>query len=151
MAFRKVTGSAIDIKAFQDEPFEGEYLGNKKIKTKPVFMAALCSVVIILCIVGGYAPSQKMHDVWLIAGFGVAGYLLRKADYPLAPLVLALVLGPLMEKSFRQTLIGEQGNILAFIERPLSATFIALALVFFLLPLVKYIKTLRKRGITPAE
>lgn len=111
----------------------------------------LCSMVLVLCIVGGYAPSQKMHDVWLIAGFGVAGYLLRKADYPLAPLVLALVLGPLMEKSFRQTLIGEQGDILAFIERPLSATFIGLALVFFLLPLVKYIKTLRKRDMTPAE
>jgi len=111
----------------------------------------LCSLVLVLCIVGGYAPSQKMHDVWLIAGFGVAGYLLRKADYPLAPLVLALVLGPLMEKSFRQTLIGEQGNIFAFIERPLSATFIGIALVFFLLPLVKYIKTLRKRDVSPAE
>ncbi|PTX54238.1 putative tricarboxylic transport membrane protein [Litoreibacter ponti] len=111
----------------------------------------LCSVVLVLCIVGGFAPSQKMHDVYLIAGFGVAGYLLRKADYPLAPLVLALVLGPLMEKSFRQTLIGEQGNILAFVERPLSATFIGLALVFFLLPLFKYLRTSRRRGMTPAE
>jgi hypothetical protein len=85
----------------------------------PVFVWALrmpftvlCSIVLVLCIVGGYAPSQKMHDVWLILGFGVAGYLLRKADYPLAPLVLALVLGPLMERSFRQTLIAEQGNVL---------------------------------------
>jgi hypothetical protein len=60
-----------------------------------------------------------MHDVWLIAGFGVVGYILRKADYPLAPLVLALVLGPLMEKSFRQALIAEQGNALVFFERPL--------------------------------
>lgn len=111
----------------------------------------LCAMVLVLCLVGGYAPSQKMHDVWLIAGFGVGGYLLRKADYPLAPLVLALVLGPLMEKSFRQTLIGEQGNILAFIERPLSATFIAIAAVFFLLPFVKYIKTMRQSRVTPAE
>ena len=106
----------------------------------------LCSIVIVLCIVGGYAPSQKMHDVWLIAGFGVAGYLLRKADYPMAPLVLALVLGPLMEKSFRQTLIAEQGNIMAFVERPLSGTFIALSIVFFLLPLLKYIKKPKTRA-----
>ncbi|WP_227268667.1 tripartite tricarboxylate transporter permease [Roseobacter weihaiensis] len=107
----------------------------------------LCSIVLVLCIVGGYAPSQKIHDVWLIAGFGVAGYLLRKADYPMAPLVLALVLGPLMEKSFRQTLIAEQGNVLAFVERPLSATFIAISLVFFLLPLLKYAKkSSRARG-----
>ena len=63
-----------------------------------------------------------------------------KAEYPMAPLVLALVLGPLMEKSFRQTLISEQGNIMAFIERPLSGTFIAISAIFFLLPLLKYVK-----------
>lgn len=111
----------------------------------------LCALVMVLCIVGGFAPSQKMHDVWLIAGFGVAGYLLRKADYPLAPLVLALVLGPLMEKSFRQTLISEQGNVLAFVERPLSGTFIAIAALFFVLPLVKYLRKGGRRGIAPAE
>ncbi|MEM9394511.1 MAG: tripartite tricarboxylate transporter permease [Pseudomonadota bacterium] len=110
----------------------------------------LCALVIVLCIVGGFAPSQKMHDVWLIAGFGIAGYVLRKADYPLAPLVLALVLGPLMEKSFRQTLVAEQGNIFAFVERPLSATFMGLALLFFVLPLLKYLRKPRRGGV-PAE
>jgi putative tricarboxylic transport membrane protein len=111
----------------------------------------LCALVMVLCIVGGFAPSQKMHDVWLIAGFGVAGYLLRKADYPLAPLVLALVLGPLMEKSFRQTLIAEQGNVLAFVERPLSGTFIAIAALFFVLPFVKYLRKGGRQSIAPAE
>lgn len=117
----------------------------------PVFVWALrmpftvlCALVLILCIVGGFAPSQKMHDVWLIAGFGVGGYFLRKADYPMAPLVLALVLGPLMEKSFRQTLIAEQGNVFAFLERPLSASFIAISAVFFLLPLLKYTRSLSR-------
>ena len=100
----------------------------------------LCALVLVLCIIGGFAPSQKMHDVWLIIAFGGFGYILRKADYPLAPLVLAIVLGPLMEKSFRQTLIGEQGNILAFFERPLSGTFMYLALFFFILPLIKYVR-----------
>ncbi len=112
----------------------------------------LCAMVLVLCIVGGFAPSQKMHDVWLIAGFGVAGYLLRKAEYPLAPLVLALVLGPLMEKSFRQTLIAEQGDVLAFVERPLSATFLALALIFFLLPVIKLVRHRSKTSlVSPAE
>ncbi|WP_424970580.1 tripartite tricarboxylate transporter permease [Dinoroseobacter sp. S76] len=110
----------------------------------------LCAIVIVLCIVGGFAPSQKLHDVWLIAGFGIAGYILRKADYPLAPLVLALVLGPLMEKSFRQTLVMEQGNVFAFVERPLSATFMLLALIFFLLPLLKYVRKPGKNQV-PAE
>ena len=47
--------------------------------------SVLCAIVLVLCIVGGFAPNQKMHDVWLIVLFGFAGYLLRKADYPLAP------------------------------------------------------------------
>ncbi|NNU80823.1 tripartite tricarboxylate transporter permease [Halovulum dunhuangense] len=110
----------------------------------------LCAMVLVLCIVGGFAPSQKMHDVWLIAGFGIAGYILRKADYPLAPLVLALVLGPLMETSFRQTMIAEQGNLLAFVQRPLSGSFIAVAALFFLLPLLKHLRRPARR-LEPAE
>jgi putative tricarboxylic transport membrane protein len=125
----------------------------------PVFVWALrmpftvlCALVVVLCIVGGFAPSQKMHDVWWICAFGVGGYLLRKADYPLAPLVLALVLGPLMEKSFRQTLIAEQGNILAFVERPLSATFIGLAILFFVMPfVVAFITGAKERRHVPSK
>lgn len=111
----------------------------------------LCALVLVLCIVGGFAPNQKMHDVWLIAGFGIAGYVLRKADYPLAPLVLALVLGPLMEKSFRQSLIAEQGDIMVFVERPLSAIFIGLSVVFFVLPLIKLMRRNKGKSLAPAE
>jgi putative tricarboxylic transport membrane protein len=63
----------------------------------------------------------------------------------LAPLVLALVLGGLMEKSFRQTLIAEQGNIFAFVERPLSATFLGISIILFLLPFLKFFLS-RKRA-----
>jgi putative tricarboxylic transport membrane protein len=105
--------------------------------------SVLCTLVLVLCIVGGFAPDQRMHDVWLILVFGVVGYLLRKADYPMAPLVLALVLGPVMERSFRQALIAAQGDVTTFVTRPLSGTFIALAAVFFLLPLLS---RLRRRG-----
>lgn len=111
----------------------------------------LCSLVFVLCLVGGFAPSQKLHDVWLIVGFGVAGYVLRKADYPMAPLVLALVLGPLMERSFRQTLIAEQGNMMAFVERPISGTFMVIAALFFVLPMLKHVKRLLRRDLSPAE
>ncbi len=118
----------------------------------PVFVWALrmpftvlCAVVLVLCIVGGFAPNGKMHDVWLILGFGAAGYLLRKAEYPLAPLVLALVLGPLMEKSFRQTLIAEQGDVFAFFQRPLSGTFMVIALLLFLFPVFKRLRDARRK------
>jgi putative tricarboxylic transport membrane protein len=111
----------------------------------------LCAVVFVLCIVGGYAPNGRMIDVWLILIFGVLGFLLRKANYPLAPMVLALVLGPIMERSFRQTMIAEHGNVLAFVERPLSGAFMALAMVFFLLPVIKHLRKPGARGVAPAE
>ncbi len=122
----------------------------------PVFVWALrmpfsvlCTLVLVLCIVGGFAPDQRMHDVWLILVFGVVGYILRKADYPLAPLVLALVLGPVMERSFRQALIAAQGDPTTFVTRPLSATFIALAVLFFLLPVFMKLWQ-RRKGSHPA-
>jgi putative tricarboxylic transport membrane protein len=102
--------------------------------------ATLSAIIIVLCIVGGYAPNGRMHDVYLIVGFGLAAFVLRKADYPMAPLVLALVLGPLMERSFRQTLIGAQGDVTEFITRPISGTLMAVSLVLFLLPVVKHLR-----------
>ena len=95
----------------------------------------LAPIIFVLCAIGGYAPTQSMHDVWLIVGFGIAGYLMRKLDYPMAPAVLAIVLGPLAEKAFRQSLIGAQGDPMIFLERPLSATFIGLAVLLFAYPL----------------
>ncbi len=95
----------------------------------------LAPIIFVLCVIGGYAPTQSMHDVWLIVIFGVVGYLMRKLNYPMAPAVLAIVLGPLAEKAFRQSLIGSQGNPMIFLERPLSATFIVLAVLFFVYPL----------------
>jgi putative tricarboxylic transport membrane protein len=95
----------------------------------------LAPIIFVLCVVGGYAPSQSMHDVWLIFLFGIAGYLLRKLDYPMAPAVLAIVLGPLAEKAFRQTMIGEHGDATVFFTRPLSGTFMVLAVLLFAYPL----------------
>ncbi len=97
----------------------------------------LVPIVFVLCIIGGYAPTQDMHDVWLMLIFGIVGYLLRKLNYPLAPLVLAIVLGPLAETSMRQSLLMNQGSPTIFFERPISVTIIAFTIVLFLLPLLK--------------
>ncbi|MDP6030797.1 MAG: tripartite tricarboxylate transporter permease, partial [Arenicellales bacterium] len=93
--------------------------------------------IFVLCLVGGYAPTQNMHDVWLILIFGIVGYLMRKLDYPLAPAVLAIVLGPLAETSMRQALLMSDGNLMIFIERPISGPIMGGAVVLFLLPLLK--------------
>ena len=112
-----------------------------KILTLP--FTILAPTIYVLCVVGGYAPTQTMHDVWLMFLFGVAGYLLRKLNYPVAPAVLAIVLGPLAERSLRQSLLGSQGDPMIFIERPISATCMFLALVLIAVPLVR---KLMRRG-----
>jgi len=107
----------------------------------------LVPIIFILCVVGGYAPTQDMHDVWLMFGFGVAGYLLRKLDYPMAPAVLAIVLGPLAETSMRQSLLMSHGDASIFFLRPISGPIMVIAILLFLLPLLKL---LRNRGRHPA-
>ncbi len=100
----------------------------------------LAPIIYILCVVGGYAPTQDMHDVWLMLIFGVVGYLMRKLDYPLAPAVLAIVLGPLAEASMRQSLIMSQGSFGIFFGRPISGVITVVALILLVAPLRKYIR-----------
>ena len=113
----------------------------------PAFVAVLkmpftilAPVIFGLCVVGGYVPTLDMHDVWLMFVFGVIGYLMRKLDYPLAPAVLAIVLGPLAERSVRQSLIGSHGDISIFFTRPISGTIMLIAIILLVLPLFKLIK-----------
>jgi putative tricarboxylic transport membrane protein len=102
----------------------------------------LAPIIFVLCVVGGYVPTQDMHDVWLMLIFGVVGYLMRKLDYPMAPAVLAIVLGPLAEPALRQSLIVSHGNVMVFFQRPISGTIMVIAIVLFILPFVKTIKNL---------
>ena len=108
----------------------------------------LAPVIFVLCIVGGYAPEQTLHDVWLMLIFGVAGYLLRKLNYPVAPAVLAIVLGPLAERSLRQSLLLSQGECLIFLVRPISAACLAIAVALMLYPAVL---SWRRRRLATAE
>ncbi len=94
----------------------------------------LAPVIFVLCVVGGYVPTNTLHDVWLMLLFGFVGYILRKLNYPVAPAVLAIVLGPLTERALRQSLIGAQGDAMIFLERPLSAFFIGCAVLLLLYP-----------------
>ena len=115
-----------------------------KILTLP--FTILAPTIYVLCVVGGYAPTQTMHDVWLMFLFGVAGYFLRKLNYPVAPAVLAIVLGPLAERSLRQSLLASQGDPAIFVERPISATCMFLALVLVAVPLVRRLARRHRSG-----
>ena len=120
----------------------------------PAFVAVLkmpftilAPIIYVLCIVGGYAPTKAMHDVWLMLLFGVMGYLMRKLDYPLAPAVLAIVLGPLAEASMRQSLIMEQGSFVIFFNRPIAGTIMVIAIVLLLWPLVNVVRRRLKSAV----
>ncbi len=97
----------------------------------------LAPIIFILCLIGGYAPTQSMHDVWLMISFGIVGYLMRKLDYPLAPAVLAIVLGPLAEPAMRQSLIISDGSFMIFFERTYAGPIMITALLLLFLPLFK--------------
>lgn len=97
----------------------------------------LAPIIFVLCLIGGYAPTQDMHDVWLMIIFGIVGYLMRKLDYPLAPAVLAIVLGPLAEPALRQSLLISGGEFSIFFTRPFSGPIMVSALVLLFLPLLQ--------------
>ncbi len=105
--------------------------------------AILAPLIVILCSIGAYAVNNQVLDLWIMLGSGLAGYLFKKFGYPLAPLVVALVLGDMTEQAFRQSLIMGQGSPAIFFTRPIAALFVAAALVMFLLP---FARNLLRRG-----
>jgi putative tricarboxylic transport membrane protein len=98
---------------------------------KPVILP----IIFVLCVVGSYAIAQRLFDVWVMLGFGVLGYVLRRFDYPVAPLVLGLVLGDLMEKGLRRGLVLSDGSLEPFFMRPISA---AIWITIVLVVLMKF-------------
>jgi putative tricarboxylic transport membrane protein len=99
----------------------GLTLTNLLIKVLMVPKPIILPIIFVLCVVGSYAISQRLFDVWVMLGFGVLGYGLRRLHYPVAPLVLGMVLGDLMEKGFRRGLVLSDGDLIPFFTRPISA------------------------------
>src|SRR6266576_1334361 len=98
--------------------------------------AILTPLIVVLCAIGSYAVHNAMIDVWYMLLFGVVGYVFKKLDYPLAPLVLALVLGDMAENALRQSLIMSQGSLAIFLNRPIAGVITAVALLFFMMPII---------------
>jgi len=96
----------------------------------------IAPVILVICAIGAYTVHGSMFDVWLMLGFGIVGYLFKKLDYPLAPLVLALVLGDRAEDSFRQSMLLSQGDVSIFFSNGLVGGITGFALVLLFWPLV---------------
>ncbi|HYC49410.1 MAG TPA: tripartite tricarboxylate transporter permease [Burkholderiales bacterium] len=135
------------------------YLGNIAgliivLTCVPLFAAILrvpfsiiAPVIVVICAIGAYTVHNAMLDIWFMLLFGVAGYAFKKLSYPLAPLVLALVLGDRAEDAFRQSMLMSQGDMSIFFSNWLVGTIMALGVVMLLWPLYHRI---RDRGRKPA-
>jgi putative tricarboxylic transport membrane protein len=109
----------------------------------------LMPTVLILCVIGAYGDNSSLFDVWVMLGAGVVGYFMRKYSYEPAPLVVGLVLGTVMERSLRQTLIISRGEISGLWESPISAIILLAAVAAAIVPgLCHYLRAkLRARSL----
>ena len=126
------------------------YVGNIAgliivLTTVPFFAAILripfsiiAPVILVICAIGAYSVHNAVLDIIYMLVFGVIGYVFKKLDYPLAPMVLALVLGDLAESSFRQSMLISQGSLGVFWSKPLVAGIFSLALVLLFWPAIAW-------------
>ena len=117
------------------------------LSTVPLFAAILripfaiiAPVIVVVCAIGAFTVHGVMLDVWFMVLFGVIGYVLKKLDYPLAPMVLSLVLGDRAEASFRQTMMGSRGDLAIFWSNALVGTITTLALIMLFWPALIFIR-----------
>jgi putative tricarboxylic transport membrane protein len=124
------------------------YLGNIAglivvLTCVPLFAAILripfsiiAPVIMVICAIGAYTVHSSMFDVWLMCVFGIMGYVFKKLDYPLAPLVLALVLGDRAEDAFRQSMLASQGDMRILFSNSLVGSITSLAILLLFWPLL---------------
>jgi putative tricarboxylic transport membrane protein len=110
----------------------------------------IAPLIIVFCAVGAYAVHSSTIDIVWMLGFGVLGYVLKKLSYPLAPLVLALVLGDMAEAAFRQSMLLSQGSLSIFFSNPLVGSLVTRALMMLIWPALSALKsTLRRQEPAP--
>lgn len=106
--------------------FYGLTLTRAFVQVLKVPYSYLMPVVFVLCVIGTFALSQRIFDIWIMVFFGLVGFVLRQMKYPMAPLVLGIILGDLLDKSLRRGLTLSDGELAPFFTRPVSAAFVAL-------------------------
>ncbi|KKX26275.1 tripartite tricarboxylate transporter permease [Rhizobium sp. LC145] len=109
-----------------------------------VSKAVLMPLILIFCIVGAFASNNAVYGVTIMLIFGVVGYLMEENDFPIAPCVLGIVIGPILEKNLITTLIKSQGNLLDFINRPIAFAIFAIFCLLWLSIIVSWIRAPRR-------
>ena len=120
----------------------------------PLFAAILripfsiiAPVIIVICAIGAYTVNNAMFDIWLMLLFGVVGYAFKKLSYPMAPLVLALVLGDQAESAFRQSMLISQGDVRVFFSNWLVGSIMGLGLLMLFWPLLGRLRAALRKSV----
>jgi putative tricarboxylic transport membrane protein len=113
--------------------------------------SVLFPIILFVALTGAFVINGSILDLYLMLGFGVLGYLMRKFDYEPAPLILAFVLAPILEISLRQSLIISGGDISIFFVRPISLTLLVISALLLLSALIPSIRSKREKIVAQAE
>jgi putative tricarboxylic transport membrane protein len=114
------------------------------LRLPPYFISSL---VTLLCVVGTYAISNSLLDLWVLLASGIVGYGLRCLKFEPAILLMALALGPILERSFLQSLFLTQGNLVEILERPIAGTMCVIAVLVLLQPIYQWLKSVRQSPV----
>ncbi len=109
--------------------FFGLFMVRPLLKIIQVPRSIIMPIIFVLCTVGSFSIASRLFDVWIMLGVGLAGFVLRKLGYPMAPFVLGLVLGDIVDKSLRRGLVLSDGSLAPFFTRPISAVICAIVLI----------------------
>lgn len=104
----------------------------------------LMPFILVMCVLGGYAVSGSLSSAWILLFFGVFGYFLNRHGFSVAPVVLGMILGYMVESNFRRGMTMHDGDWTVFLTRPISACFLALALLSIALPLYRHYRHLQR-------
>jgi putative tricarboxylic transport membrane protein len=104
----------------------------------------LFPLILLFCLIGTYSVNNSPLDLLLMILFGIIGYLMKKVGYEGAPLILAFVLGPMLEQALRQSLLMSQGSFMIFLNRPISAVLLVIAFLLLISTLLPYVKKKRQ-------
>ena len=107
----------------------------------------LFPLILLFCLIGAYSLNNSVIEVLIMVGFGLLGYIFKKFEYEAAPLILALVLGPMLEAALRRSLLLSAGSPLIFVNRPISGVLMLISFLLLAYPLVPWLR--RKRAIIP--
>jgi putative tricarboxylic transport membrane protein len=116
------------------------------IKLLKVPYKILFPLILLFCIIGSYSINNSLFDVLVMIIFGTAGYFFRKFEYECAPLILAFILGPLLELNLRQSLLYSKGSLLIFFSSPISMVVIIFSIILFVSPFILHFTKAKKKA-----